>query len=104
MAALKCAVYWLWRDVLGGYFVEIVRENLYIVLAFSPVGEGFRACSRAFRTGCRGGSGAILSRKAFALFADKHLFVKSWFVTFRTSSREGSGAVLSGDVVVLFVD
>ena len=30
------------RDVLLKYFVYLVRENLHIVLAFSPVGEKLR--------------------------------------------------------------
>jgi len=30
------------RDAVYAYFVQICRENLHIVLAFSPVGEKFR--------------------------------------------------------------
>merc|ERR1719236_123106 len=31
------------RDVVWQHFVQILRESLHVVLAFSPVGEGFRA-------------------------------------------------------------
>ncbi len=36
------------KDVIWQYFVQLVREQLHIVLAFSPVGEGFRARCRQF--------------------------------------------------------
>eukprot|EP00927_Polykrikos_kofoidii_P016936 TRINITY_DN17697_c0_g2_i1.p1 TRINITY_DN17697_c0_g2~~TRINITY_DN17697_c0_g2_i1.p1 ORF type:complete len:2183 (+),score=502.38 TRINITY_DN17697_c0_g2_i1:396-6551(+) len=36
------------RDGIWQYFVQIIRENLHIVLAFSPIGEGFRARCRQF--------------------------------------------------------
>ncbi|CAD7972922.1 unnamed protein product [Amoebophrya sp. A25] len=36
------------KDILLQYFVQLVREQLHIVLAFSPVGEGFRARCRQF--------------------------------------------------------
>eukprot|EP00928_Gymnodinium_smaydae_P068043 TRINITY_DN5109_c0_g2_i1.p1 TRINITY_DN5109_c0_g2~~TRINITY_DN5109_c0_g2_i1.p1 ORF type:complete len:2204 (+),score=637.65 TRINITY_DN5109_c0_g2_i1:114-6725(+) len=36
------------RDVLWQHFVQVIRESLHIVLAFSPVGEGFRARCRQF--------------------------------------------------------
>jgi len=36
------------RDVIWQHFVQIVRESLHIALAFSPVGEGFRARCRQF--------------------------------------------------------
>eukprot|EP00746_Dinoflagellata_sp_MGD_P154845 gnl/MRDRNA2_/MRDRNA2_85065_c0_seq4.p1 gnl/MRDRNA2_/MRDRNA2_85065_c0~~gnl/MRDRNA2_/MRDRNA2_85065_c0_seq4.p1 ORF type:complete len:4104 (-),score=817.24 gnl/MRDRNA2_/MRDRNA2_85065_c0_seq4:76-11610(-) len=36
------------RDVILAHFVMTIRENLHIVLAFSPVGEGFRARCRQF--------------------------------------------------------
>eukprot|EP00971_Amphidinium_carterae_P066621 1319362-Amphidinium_carterae.1 len=31
------------RDAIWQHFVQVVRESLHIVLAFSPVGDGFRA-------------------------------------------------------------
>lgn len=36
------------RDVLLKFFVQLVRENLHIVLAFSPVGEKLRNRCRQF--------------------------------------------------------
>jgi dynein heavy chain len=36
------------RDVIWQHFVQIIRESFHIVLAFSPVGEGFRARCRQF--------------------------------------------------------
>ncbi|KAF4677338.1 hypothetical protein FOZ62_026768, partial [Perkinsus olseni] len=36
------------RDVIWSHFVHLVRESLHIVLAFSPVGEAFRARCRQF--------------------------------------------------------
>lgn len=36
------------RDVLLKHFVYLVRENLHIVLAFSPVGEKLRNRCRQF--------------------------------------------------------
>jgi dynein heavy chain len=36
------------RDVVLAYFTQLVRENLHIVLAFSPVGEQFRVRCRQF--------------------------------------------------------
>jgi len=36
------------RDVVLAYFTQLVRENLHIVLAFSPVGELFRVRCRQF--------------------------------------------------------
>eukprot|EP00392_Amoebophrya_sp_AT5.2_P005332 g5341.t1 len=36
------------KDAIWQYFVQLVRESLHIVLAFSPVGEGFRARCRQF--------------------------------------------------------
>jgi len=36
------------RDILLKYFVQLVRENLHIVLAFSPVGEKLRNHCRMF--------------------------------------------------------
>eukprot|EP00439_Symbiodinium_sp_Y106_P064710 s2832_g10.t1 len=36
------------RDAIWQYFVQVIRENLHIVLAFSPIGEGFRARCRQF--------------------------------------------------------
>eukprot|EP00929_Paragymnodinium_shiwhaense_P066427 TRINITY_DN33321_c0_g4_i1.p1 TRINITY_DN33321_c0_g4~~TRINITY_DN33321_c0_g4_i1.p1 ORF type:complete len:3770 (+),score=1255.81 TRINITY_DN33321_c0_g4_i1:195-11312(+) len=36
------------RDTIWQYFVQLVRESLHIVLAFSPVGEAFRARCRQF--------------------------------------------------------
>ncbi|CAJ1350985.1 unnamed protein product [Effrenium voratum] len=36
------------RDVLWQHFVQVVREGFHIILAFSPVGEGFRARCRQF--------------------------------------------------------
>jgi dynein heavy chain len=36
------------RDVIWQHFVQIIRESLHIALAFSPVGEGFRARCRQF--------------------------------------------------------
>lgn len=36
------------RDMIYAYFVQLCRENLHIVLAFSPVGEQFRNRCRQF--------------------------------------------------------
>eukprot|EP00928_Gymnodinium_smaydae_P068050 TRINITY_DN5109_c0_g7_i1.p1 TRINITY_DN5109_c0_g7~~TRINITY_DN5109_c0_g7_i1.p1 ORF type:complete len:4115 (+),score=1184.64 TRINITY_DN5109_c0_g7_i1:176-12520(+) len=36
------------KDAIWQYFVQIVRENLHITLAFSPIGDGFRARCRQF--------------------------------------------------------
>jgi len=36
------------RDALWSYFVHLVRENLHVVLAFSPVGDTFRARCRRY--------------------------------------------------------
>lgn len=36
------------KDSIWQHFVQLVRESLHIVLAFSPVGEGFRARCRQF--------------------------------------------------------
>ncbi|CAJ1382663.1 unnamed protein product, partial [Effrenium voratum] len=36
------------RDAIWQYFVQLIRENMHIVLAFSPIGEGFRARCRQF--------------------------------------------------------
>jgi dynein heavy chain len=36
------------RDAIYAYFVQLCRENLHIVLAFSPVGEQFRNRCRQF--------------------------------------------------------
>jgi dynein heavy chain, axonemal len=36
------------RDQIMSYFVQLCRENLHIVLAFSPVGEQFRNRCRQF--------------------------------------------------------
>jgi dynein heavy chain len=36
------------RDGIWQFFVQTVRENLHIALAFSPIGEGFRARCRQF--------------------------------------------------------
>merc|ERR1719161_1637165 len=36
------------RDIILAHFVQTIRDNLHIVLAFSPVGEGFRARCRQF--------------------------------------------------------
>jgi dynein heavy chain len=36
------------RDVIWAHFVQTIRESLHIVLAFSPVGEGFRGRCRQF--------------------------------------------------------
>jgi len=36
------------RDQIYSYFVQLCRENLHIVLAFSPVGEQFRNRCRQF--------------------------------------------------------
>ena len=36
------------RDAILNYFVQLCRENLHIVLAFSPVGSGFRNRCRQF--------------------------------------------------------
>merc|ERR1719253_2229799 len=36
------------RDIIWQHFVWIVRNSLHIMLAFSPVGEGFRARCRQF--------------------------------------------------------
>mmetsp|Transcript_49834 Transcript_49834/g.161193 ORF Transcript_49834/g.161193 Transcript_49834/m.161193 type:complete len:2904 (-) Transcript_49834:280-8991(-) len=36
------------RTVIWQHFVQLIRENLHIVLAFSPIGEGFRARCRQF--------------------------------------------------------
>ena len=36
------------RDQIYAYFVQLCRENLHIVLAFSPVGEQFRNRCRQF--------------------------------------------------------
>eukprot|EP00929_Paragymnodinium_shiwhaense_P038463 TRINITY_DN20312_c0_g2_i5.p1 TRINITY_DN20312_c0_g2~~TRINITY_DN20312_c0_g2_i5.p1 ORF type:complete len:4212 (-),score=1387.32 TRINITY_DN20312_c0_g2_i5:193-12828(-) len=36
------------RDGIWQYFVQVIRENLHIVLAFSPIGDGFRARCRQF--------------------------------------------------------
>jgi len=36
------------RDGIWQYFVQVIRENMHIVLAFSPIGEGFRARCRQF--------------------------------------------------------
>jgi dynein heavy chain len=36
------------RDAIWQHFVQVVRNSLHIVLAFSPVGDGFRARCRQF--------------------------------------------------------
>ncbi|CAK0841283.1 unnamed protein product [Prorocentrum cordatum] len=36
------------RDAVWQYFVQVVRENLHVTLAFSPVGDGFRGRCRQF--------------------------------------------------------
>jgi len=36
------------KDAIWQYFVQVIRENMHIVLAFSPIGEGFRARCRQF--------------------------------------------------------
>ncbi len=36
------------RENILSHFVQLVRENLHIVLAFSPVGDKFRARCRRF--------------------------------------------------------
>ena len=36
------------RDVIWQHFVQTIRERMHVVLAFSPVGEGFRARCRQF--------------------------------------------------------
>jgi dynein heavy chain len=36
------------RDQIYNYFVSVCRENLHIILAFSPVGEQFRNRCRQF--------------------------------------------------------
>jgi len=36
------------RDGIWQHFVQVVRENLHMILAFSPIGEGFRARCRQF--------------------------------------------------------
>jgi len=36
------------RDLIYAYFVQVCRENLHIVLAFSPVGDQFRNRCRQF--------------------------------------------------------
>lgn len=36
------------RDIIWQHFVQVVREGFHIILAFSPVGEGFRARCRQF--------------------------------------------------------
>jgi dynein heavy chain len=36
------------RDGIWQHFVQMIRENLHITLAFSPIGEGFRARCRQF--------------------------------------------------------
>jgi dynein heavy chain len=36
------------RDVILAHYVQLVRENLHIILAFSPVGESFRTRCRQF--------------------------------------------------------
>jgi len=36
------------RDTIWQHFVQLIRESLHIVLAFSPIGEGFRARCRQF--------------------------------------------------------
>lgn len=36
------------RDTIMAYFVQLCRENLHIVLAFSPVGDQFRNRCRQF--------------------------------------------------------
>jgi dynein heavy chain len=36
------------RDVVMAHYVQLVRENLHIILAFSPVGESFRTRCRQF--------------------------------------------------------
>ncbi len=36
------------RDVIWQHFVQLVRESMHVVLAFSPVGEKFRARCRQF--------------------------------------------------------
>ena len=41
-----------------------------------------KSWSKAFRTGRRGDSGAVLSRKAAVLLADKEFSAKSWFGAF----------------------
>jgi dynein heavy chain len=36
------------KDSIWQYFVQSVRENMHIVLAFSPIGDGFRSRCRQF--------------------------------------------------------
>lgn len=36
------------RDCIWQHFVQVIRDSLHIVLAFSPVGDGFRARCRQF--------------------------------------------------------
>ena len=36
------------KDAIWQYFVQVIRENMHIILAFSPIGEGFRARCRQF--------------------------------------------------------
>ena len=38
------------RENIIAYFVCLVREHLYMVLAISPVGSAFRNCCRLFRS------------------------------------------------------
>jgi len=44
----KAAGKLLTRDVIYSHFVQLVRENLHIIIAMSPVGETFRARLRQF--------------------------------------------------------
>jgi dynein heavy chain len=36
------------KDSIWQHFVQVVRENMHIVLAFSPIGDGFRSRCRQF--------------------------------------------------------
>ena len=63
-----------------------------------------KSCPGAFRTGRRGGSGAVLNGKADVLLADKKLSAKSCSGAFRISRRGGPGAVLSRKNDVLLAD
>ena len=36
------------RDAVYAYFVQLVRQNLHIVLAMSPIGDAFRVRCRKF--------------------------------------------------------
>ena len=52
-----------------------------------------KSCSGAFRTGRRGGSGAVLNGKADVLLADKELSAKSCSGAFRIGRRGGPGSI-----------